>query len=67
MSKYNWNSTGPGGCDSHNIEHPCGKCITGINAPRLPADPPPGMRELIEEQSGRDSEIVNDLNKVNGW
>ena len=25
--KYNWKSTGPGGCDAHNIEHPCGKCL----------------------------------------
>lgn len=24
--KYNWTSTGPGGCDSHCIEHPCGWC-----------------------------------------
>lgn len=23
----NWTSTGPGGCDDHNIEHPCGKCL----------------------------------------
>lgn len=29
MSEYNWKGTGPGGCDSHNIEHPCGPCITG--------------------------------------
>ncbi len=26
---YNWKMTGPGGCDAHNIEHPCGPCITG--------------------------------------
>lgn len=26
---YNWKSTGPGGCDTHCIEHPCGPCITG--------------------------------------
>lgn len=25
--EYNWVSVGPGGCDSHNIEHPCGKCL----------------------------------------
>lgn len=25
-TKYNWKSTGPGGCDSHCIEHPCGPC-----------------------------------------
>lgn len=25
--KYNWESTGPGGCDSHNVEHPCGRCL----------------------------------------
>lgn len=25
-TKYNWVSTGPGGCDSHCIEHPCGPC-----------------------------------------
>lgn len=31
--KYNWKSTGPGGCDSHCIEHPCGPCITGKNKP----------------------------------
>ncbi len=24
--KYSWTSTGPGGCDSHCIEHPCGPC-----------------------------------------
>jgi len=24
---YNWKSTGPGGCDAHGIEHPCGYCI----------------------------------------
>ncbi len=24
--KYNWKSTGPGGCDTHCIEHPCGPC-----------------------------------------
>jgi len=23
---YKWESTGPGGCDSHCIEHPCGPC-----------------------------------------
>lgn len=27
--KYNWKSVGPGGCDTHCIEHPCGPCITG--------------------------------------
>lgn len=25
-SGYNWDSVGPGGCDSHNVEHPCGHC-----------------------------------------
>lgn len=29
---YNWKSTGPGGCDTHCIEHPCGPCITGYNS-----------------------------------
>lgn len=24
---FNWVSTGPGGCDSHCIEHPCGPCM----------------------------------------
>lgn len=28
-ARYNWTSTGPGGCDAHCIEHPCGPCITG--------------------------------------
>jgi hypothetical protein len=32
--KYNWESVGPGGCDDHCIEHPCGKCITGSFTPR---------------------------------
>lgn len=31
MSEYNWKSEGPGGCDKHNIEHPCGFCITDEN------------------------------------
>ena len=26
-SNYNWKSEGPGGCDAHGIEHPCGRCI----------------------------------------
>jgi len=26
MTQYNWKSTGPGGCDAHCIEHPCGPC-----------------------------------------
>lgn len=26
-AEYNWKSTGPGGCDAHNIEHPCGRCL----------------------------------------
>jgi hypothetical protein len=32
---YNWECTGPGGCDSHCIESPCGRCAqeTG-HAPR---------------------------------
>lgn len=25
-AKYNWKMEGPGGCDSHCIEHPCGEC-----------------------------------------
>ncbi len=29
MNRYNWKSNGPGGCDDHNIEHPCGLCIKG--------------------------------------
>lgn len=33
MGNYNWESVGPGGCDSHNIEHPCGVCITGKRKP----------------------------------
>lgn len=33
MKKYNWESTGPGGCDSHCIEHPCGPCKTGFSTP----------------------------------
>ena len=31
--RYNWHSTGPGGCDDHCIEHPCGPCITGRLSP----------------------------------
>lgn len=31
MTQYNWTSTGPGGCDAHCIEHPCGKCILGVS------------------------------------
>lgn len=23
---YNWKTVSPGGCDTHNVEHPCGKC-----------------------------------------
>ena len=34
--QYNWISTGPGGCDAHCIEHPCGKCILGENKKSLP-------------------------------
>ncbi len=33
MNRYNWKSNGPGGCDDHNIEHPCGPCITGKSKP----------------------------------
>lgn len=32
MSKFNWESTGPDGCDDHCIEHPCGPCITGYRS-----------------------------------
>ena len=28
-ASYNWDCVGPGGCDTHCIEHPCGPCITG--------------------------------------
>ena len=27
--KYNWKGSGPSGCDSHCVSHPCGVCITG--------------------------------------
>jgi len=26
--KYKWRGTGPGGCDTHCIPHPCGPCAT---------------------------------------
>ena len=35
-TKYNWTSTGPGGCDAHTIEHPCGKCIANTQTKRRP-------------------------------
>jgi hypothetical protein len=25
--KFNWSSDGPSGCDSHGIDHPCGRCM----------------------------------------
>ncbi len=28
LAECNWTSTGPGGCDSHCIEGPCGPCLT---------------------------------------
>ncbi len=37
---YNWNSTGPDGCDSHCIPHPCGRCAEESgHLPRLPRPP----------------------------
>lgn len=32
MIAYNWISTGPGGCDNHCVEHPCGKCATDCHS-----------------------------------
>lgn len=38
MNNYNWKSVGPGGCDAHNIEHPCGRCINPKARPKIELD-----------------------------
>lgn len=30
VEDYNWKMVGPGGCDTHCVESPCGECITGM-------------------------------------
>lgn len=46
---YNWNSTGPGGCDSHCIEHPCGRCAQAAGRKFEPPElgTPKTLREAI--------------------
>lgn len=47
-ANYNWASDGPGGCDSHGIEHPCGRCMQDagfkfepLSSPKADSNPEP--------------------------
>lgn len=49
---YNWNSTGPDGCDSHCVPHPCGPCAVEAGTLEPRRRPRPKPKYYIEIDTG---------------
>ena len=50
ISKCNWESVDPSGCDTHCIKYPCGPCITGL--PNVKAVAITTIKEVKELKEG---------------
>ena len=57
MTKYNWVSVGPSGCDAHCIEFPCGPCMTGKSRP----DATQSVEDDTEHECDTDGSVDVDL------
>lgn len=65
MSRYNWSSEGPAGCDSHCIDHPCGPCAVEADVKNAIAEKN-FIRRLAKFNSFREHLIIGQCFKVLG-